>query len=73
MEPLKLKTEREVNWRYDKEADVLDVSFGSPQASLTLDLGGGIFARYIKETGEITGLTILGISEMTKKSSADQQ
>ena len=67
MEPLKLKAPENVIWSYDKEADVLDISFGQPRASLTLDLGGGLFARYLKDTGEITGLTIIGVSHMTKQ------
>lgn len=66
MEPLKLKDPESVTWSYDKEADALDISFGQPRASLTLDLGGGLSARYLKDTGEIAGLTILGISKMTK-------
>lgn len=68
METLKLKAPNNVSWSYDREADVLDISFEQPRASLTLDLGGGLFARYLKDTGEITGLTLLGVSEMTKKS-----
>jgi uncharacterized protein YuzE len=67
VEPLKLKDPENVTWSYDREADVLDISFGQPRPSLTLDLGSGLFARYLKDTGEITGLTILGISKMTKQ------
>jgi hypothetical protein len=67
MEPLKFKAPESVIWSYDKEADVLDISFGQLRASLTLDLGGGLFARYLKDTGEITGLTITGVSHMTKQ------
>jgi uncharacterized protein YuzE len=67
MEALKFKASESVIWSYDKEADVLDISFGQPRASLTLDLGSGLFARYLKDTGEITGLTIIGVSHMTKQ------
>ena len=66
MEPLKLKEPENVTWSYDKEGDVLYISFGKPKSSLTLDLGGGLLARYLKETGEITGLTILGVSKVVK-------
>lgn len=66
MEPLTLREPESVTWSYDKEADVLYVSFGKPEASLTLDLGGGLLARYLKETGEITGLTLLGVSKVVK-------
>ena len=66
MEPLKLKEPDSVTWSYDHEADVLYISFDQPKRSLTLDLGGGLFARYLKETGEITGFTILGVSKVVK-------
>jgi hypothetical protein len=68
LEPLKLRDPESVTWSYDKEANVLDISFGQPRASLTLDLGGGLFARYLKGSGEITGLTLIGVSHMTKQS-----
>ena len=67
MEPLKLEAPESVSWSYDKEADVLYISFGKPRKSLTLDLGEGLLARYLKDTGEVTGLTIVGISHMTKQ------
>ena len=65
MEPLKLKASEKVTWSYDRDADVLYIPFDDPRASLTLDLGGGLLARYLNETGEITGLTLLGISKAT--------
>ena len=65
MEPLILKEPDNVTASYDKEADVLYISFGKPTPSLTLDLGGGLLARYVEETGEITGFTLLGVSEVT--------
>ena len=65
MEPLKLEAPESVSCSYDREADVLYISFGKPRKSLTLDLGEGLLARYQKDTGEVTGLTIVGISHMT--------
>ena len=67
MEPLKLEAPESVSWSYDKEADVLYISFGEPRKSLTLDLGEGLLAQYLKDTGEVTGFTIVGISYMTKQ------
>ncbi|HLF04486.1 MAG TPA: DUF2283 domain-containing protein [Dehalococcoidia bacterium] len=67
MEPLKLEAPESVSWSYDKEADVLYISFGEPRKSLTLDLGEGLLARYLKDTGEVTGFTTVGISYMTKQ------
>ena len=66
MEPLKLNAPETVTWTYDNDADVLYISFDGPRASLTLDLGGGVLARYLKETGEVTGITLMGISRATK-------
>ena len=66
MEPLKLITPETVTWRYDREADALYISFGRPRPSMTSDLGGGLLARYLEENGEITGLTIMGVSKVTK-------
>ena len=68
MEPLKLKEPDNVTTSYDKEADVLYISFGEPTPSLTLVLGGGFLARYVKETGEITGFTLYGVSKVTSLS-----
>ena len=65
MEPLKLKEPENVITSYDQEADVLYISFGPSRPSLTLDLGGGLLARYLGETGEITGFTILDLSKVT--------
>lgn len=66
MEALTLKEPESVSWTYDKEADVLYIAFGEPQPSLSLDLGGGLLARYLKDSGVVTGLTIVGVSEMTR-------
>jgi uncharacterized protein YuzE len=66
LEPLKFKEPENVTTSYDKEADVLYISFGMPRPSLTLDLGGGFLARYLGESGEITGFTILDISKATR-------
>jgi len=67
METLKIKKPKQVTWSYDKEADTLYISFGEPKQALTLDLGGGILARYLEKTKEFVGFTIIGISEIIKK------
>lgn len=64
METLKMKKPKQVTWDYDKEADTLYISFGEPKRALTLDLGGGILARYSEKTKEFVGFTIVGISEI---------
>ena len=65
---LKLEGPKTTTWRYDKEADTLYISFDGPRPSLTLDLGNGTLARYLKETGEITGITLLEVSKALNSS-----
>lgn len=64
MEAIKIleKTER-LDWDYDEEADVLYISIGPPKKALEIDIGDGVVVRYIEETGEVVGLTVLGVKE----------
>lgn len=62
-----MKKPKQVTWDYDREADTLYISFGEPRPALSLDLGGGIFARYLEKTKEFVGFTIIGVSEIIKK------
>lgn len=66
METIKLERPGLVTWDYDEIADTLYVSFGEPRPALTLDLGKGFLARYLQETGELVGFTIVGLSQVTK-------
>jgi uncharacterized protein YuzE len=66
-ETLKVEKPKRVDWEYDKEADVLYISFGTPKKALTMDLGSGILARYDKETHEMTGFTITGLKAILGK------
>jgi uncharacterized protein YuzE len=52
-----------VNWHYDEGGDVLYVSVGEPVQASGLDIGDGIIVRYKEETGEVVGLTIIGLKE----------
>ena len=63
MEPLKLETPNSVTWRYAKGAGFLYIPLGEPMPSLTQDLGGGPLAHYSKDSVEITGFTMLGVSK----------
>lgn len=63
MEKIKLPQGKTVNSYYDKEADVLYVSFGEPKSSETLDTGEDLLIRFDPVTGEITGFTVLNFSE----------
>ncbi|MBI4339266.1 MAG: DUF2283 domain-containing protein [Chloroflexi bacterium] len=64
MNTLKMHRPGKVTWDYDREADTLYISFGKPVPALTMDLGGGLLARYIKDTGELVGFTIAGVRKM---------
>jgi len=69
MEAIKLLEKKEnLNWDYDEEADVLYISIGEPQKALGVDIGEGAIVRYIESTGEVVGLTLIGVKERLLKS-----
>ncbi len=64
METIKILDKKEnLNWDYDEEADVLYISVGEPQKALGIDIGEGAIIRYKEETGEVVGLTLMGVKE----------
>lgn len=64
MEAIKILEKKEnLNWEYDEEADVLYISIGKPKKALGVDIGEGAILRYIEDTGEVVGLTLIGIKE----------
>lgn len=64
MEDIKILDKKEnLNWDYDEEADVLYISIGEPRKALGVDIGEGAIVRYTEETGEVVGLTLIGIKE----------
>ena len=64
METIKILEKKEnLNWNYDEEADVLYISIGKPVKALGLDVGEGVIVRYREETGEVVGLTIVGVKQ----------
>lgn len=54
-------------WSYDGEADVLNLSPEQPRPADGVDIGGGVIVRYDEESGEVVGLTIIGIGERLSK------
>ena len=50
-----------LDWEYDSEADVLYLSVGSPRPAVGVDVGEGLVVRYDEATGEIVGLTVMGL------------
>jgi uncharacterized protein YuzE len=68
MEAIRILEKKEnLNWDYDEEADVLYISIGEPRKALGIDIGEGAIVRYIEETGEVVGLTLMGIKERLLK------
>ena len=59
---------KNLDWDYDEEADVLYISIGEPRKALGVDIGEGEVVRYIEATGEVVGLTLIGIKERLLKS-----
>ena len=66
MEKLMMEKPEQVSWEYDKEADVLYISFGKPQPALSLDLGSGIVARYLEKSQKVVGFTIIGLKNVLR-------
>jgi uncharacterized protein YuzE len=63
MEKVKLPEGKMVTSFYDKEADVLYVSFGEPKDGEVLDTGEDLLIRFNPINGEIIGFTVLNFSE----------
>ncbi len=69
MEAIKIFEKKEnLNWDYDEEADVLYISIGEPQKALGVDIGEGAVVRYVESSGEVVGLTLIGVKERVMKS-----
>ena len=64
MEAIKILDKKEnLSWDYDEEADVLYISIGEPRKALGVDIGEGAIVRYVEETKEVVGLTLIGVKE----------
>lgn len=50
-------------WSYDSEADVLCLSPAGSKPADVVDIGGGIIVRHDEESGEVVGVTIIGLRE----------
>lgn len=66
LEKIILPENKKVNSFFDKEADVLYISFGEPVYSEVLENGSDTLIRFDPETLEITGVTILNFSDKLK-------
>ncbi|MCK6466611.1 MAG: DUF2283 domain-containing protein [Candidatus Brocadia sinica] len=64
MEAIKILDKKEnLSWDYDEEADILYISIGEPQKAVGVDIGEGAIVRYREDTGEVVGLTLIGVKE----------
>ena len=64
MEAIRILEKKEnLDWDYDEEADVLYISIGEPRKALGVDIGEGAIVRYVEETREVVGLTLIGVKE----------
>jgi uncharacterized protein YuzE len=68
MATLKIPDKTSSTFHYDKEADVLYISFGEPKPAEGIDIGDGTILRIDPETEKIVGLTILQFSKRTGES-----
>ncbi|MCZ7584974.1 MAG: DUF2283 domain-containing protein [Deltaproteobacteria bacterium] len=53
---------REFSISYDKDADVVYLSFGQPAPAVSEEREKGVFARYDPKTDELVGVTIVNFS-----------
>ncbi len=67
MERLVVEKPKQISWEYDKEADVLYISFGKPQKALSMDMGSGIVARYLQDSNELVGFTLVGLKHVLRQ------
>jgi len=56
-----LDKKENLDWEYDEEADVLYISIEKPKKAVGLDIGEGAIVRYKEDTGEVVGLTFIGV------------
>jgi uncharacterized protein YuzE len=63
MEKIKLPQGQIVNSYYDKDVNVLYLSFGEPKPSEVIDTGGDLLIRFDPKSGKVTGFTVLNFSE----------
>jgi len=53
---------KEVQFHYDREADVLYLSVGKPQRAKTVEMGEDFILRLHPKTAEVVGITIINFS-----------
>ena len=54
---------KEVQFHYDREADVLYLSVGKPQKSKTMEIGEDFVLRLHPKSGQVVGMTIINFAK----------
>ena len=54
---------KEVQFHYDREADVLYFSVGKPQKAKTIEIGEDFVLRLHPKSGRVVGLTIINFAK----------
>lgn len=61
-----------VDWSYDAEADVLYIAFGQPRPAVSEDVGEGVIVRFDEATGQLVGITLIGLRARQERAEAKQ-
>jgi uncharacterized protein YuzE len=59
--------EGKINFFFDEEGDVLDITIGKPKKAVAKELKNDIAIRCDPETGEIVGIVILNFKKRFKQ------
>jgi len=62
-----MEKKADLNFFYDKESDILDISIGVPQPAISDEIGDDIIIRRGLESDEIVGFTILNFERRFEK------
>ena len=54
---------KDVQFHYDREADVLYLSIGKPQKAETIEIGEDFVLRLHSKSGQVVGITIINFSK----------
>ncbi len=54
---------KEVQFHYDREADVLYLSLGKAQKAKTIEIGEDFVLRLQPKSGQVVGMTIINFSK----------
>jgi uncharacterized protein YuzE len=64
MEAIKfLENTRNMELKYDEEADTLYLSIDKPRPAMSIDVGNGTIVRYDEKSREVVGITFIGLRE----------